>query len=233
MSEQAEAKKKVRMSMPYTGDDPRNLIDHYRESHQMVARMIAADCTDKLIRERTGLSTRRLNMLRNSPLFQELVSIFRQRAIEKFDQNFDVYLDLGMSNMILSEQMIAERLDAAQDDGATPVPLAQLDRIAQGRADRFGYSKHNVVEHKHDFAQLMDRAIERSGKRPEMKQIEGTVAKALPDIVEEAMVVDPPSGTDGPLTPPPEPVATSPTASQRARTFTSVLSGDLRRRKLA
>src|SRR5208282_4607503 len=83
------------------------------------------------------------------------------------------YLDLGMSNMIASERMIAERLDAAEEKDAVPISLPVLDKISQGRADRFGYSKHTVHHHEHDFATALDRAIARSGKAEVIKQIEG------------------------------------------------------------
>ena len=152
---------------------PLNLIEHYKESHQMVARMYAAGLTDSMIRQKTGYSTRRLTLLKGAPLFLELIAVYRNQIAEKWEANVDAYLDLGMSNMIASERMIAERLDAAEEEDAVPISLPVLDKISQGRADRFGYSKHTVHHHEHDFATALDRAIARSGKAEVIKQIEG------------------------------------------------------------
>lgn len=162
-----------------------SIIERFRAQHHAVARMFASGMTPSMIRQRTGLSNRRLALLYEDPSFQELIAVYAQRVEEKWDASLDTYLDLGMSNMILSESMIAERLEEAQNVGAEPIPLAMLDKISQGRADRFGYGRNATVEHKHDFSSMLDRAIERSGKAKEVKQIESSVARGnLPDVPE-------------------------------------------------
>jgi hypothetical protein len=191
-----------------------NLIEQYKESHQQVARMLAAGMTDSMIRQRTGYSHRRLALLKGSPMFQELIETFRQRIEEKWEANVDPYLDLGMSNMIRAESMIAERLEAADDPEAEPIPIAILDKVSQGRADRFGYSKHSIIHHNHDFATALDKAIARSG----VKQIE---AQAEPPSHEMKLVSQLPS---------PEPAAKP--LRERAPSFIRVLT-PIKRRKIA
>ncbi len=158
------------------------VVQQFRESHHAVARMFASGMTPSMIRQRSGYSLRRLSLLWNDPTFQELIKIYAKRVGEAWDRNMDTYLDLGVSNMIRAEALVAEALDNDDD----PPPLLALDRISQGRADRFGYGKHNTVEHKFDFATLLDKAIARSGKAVEVKQIEGRASippeKALPDL---------------------------------------------------
>ena len=199
--------------MPLDLDLP--LIERYRESHHSIARMIAMGQTDSMIRQNTGLSIRRLTLLAASPSFQELFAFYYGQIAEKVDAAVDAYIDLGVSNMLRSETMIADHLDAAQDQieagEPNPIPITILDRLSQGRADRFGYSKHSIVHHDHDFAAALDRAIERT--RP--KEIEGTVI--------EAEVVPGPAA----LAPPPlreqakDPVAHRPSS---ARSFATVLA---------
>lgn len=195
------------------------LVERYRESHHAIARMIAIGQTDSMVRRNTGLSLRRLTLLKNSPSFQELIEFYSQQIAEKVDATVDAYIDLGVANMLRSETMIADHLDAAQDaieaGEPNPIPITILDRISQGRADRFGYSKHSVIHHDHDFAAALDRAIERSGA-------------AEPKVIEGEIVLSPPA-----LAPPPSREQAEkpqiPKASPPARSFSSVLAPKLKR----
>ncbi len=181
--------------------------------------MFASGMTPSAIRQRTGISMRRLALLWNDPSFQELIKVYGQRVEEKWNANLDTYLDLGMSNMILAESQIAERLDESMNVGAEPIPLAMLDKISQGRADRFGYSKHSVMEHKHDFASLLDGAIARSGKAKEVKLIEGQANPRPPSHEQPVLQVTAPSSE--PLSRP-----------ARSRSFAQVLN-PIKKRKVA
>ena len=186
-----------------------SVIERFRESHHAVARMFASGMTPSMIRQRTGYSFRRLTLLSADPTFQQLIAHYARQVDEAWNANLDTYLDLGMGNMIRAESQIAEHLDRSEDTGEL-LPLGALDRISQGRADRFGYSKHNVIEHKHDFATMLDRAIARSGKAEAVKLIEGQAIEV---------------STPPPLPAPQELVAT-PTRtlrSQPARSFEGVL----------
>ena len=156
-----------------------SVIERFRESHHAVAKMFASGMPPDQIRQRTGYSIRRLTLLFGDPSFQELIAVYAQRVDERWNANLDTFLDLGMGNMIRAEAQIAEHLDKSEDTGEL-LPLGALDRISQGRADRFGYSKHAIVEHKHDFAAMLDKAIARSGKGEAMKQIEGRATEVSP-----------------------------------------------------
>ena len=189
-----------------------NVWQRFREEHHAVARMIAAGLSDSMIRQRTGRSIRRLTLLRADPSFQELIAVYSQRVEEKWDENLDTFLDLGMGNMIRAEAQIAEHLDKCEDTGEL-LPVGVLDRISQGRADRFGYSKHTVLHHNHDFASALDRAIARSGKA-EPKQIE---AQATSEALNQPALPAPPERVGAPPQSP-------------ARSLSSVLSPIKRRR---
>ena len=155
-----------------------------------------------MIRRNTGISIRRLTLLLGDPSFEALIASYAERVAEKWDENVDKYLDLGLGNMILAEAQIAERLNDALD--GEPVPLLTLDRISQGRADRFGYSKHAVIHHNHSFDEQLERAIAR-GKPKEIEDkgpplIEGQVVQSIlpesapnPPPVPQAKAPVPPS----------------------------------------
>lgn len=146
-------------------------LDQYRERHHAVARLIAIGATHDHIRRQTGITFKRISILLNDPSFKELVALYRDDVEKIWNRNVDQYLDLGMSNMIQTEAMIQDQLEEA-DEAGEKLPLLTLNRLSQDRADRFGYPKTSQVEHKHDFAALLDRAIERSGKAGAVKVIE-------------------------------------------------------------
>ena len=185
------------------------LIERFREHHHAIASMVAAGLTPAMIRRQTGISLHRLTLYMADPTFNELIAQKAKVVAEKFDENIDQYLDLGMGNMIRSEALIAERLN--EDE---PIPLLTLDRISQGRADRFGYSKHSTMRVEHDFATMLDKAIARSGKG-ELKQIE---AQAEPAVLNQPALPPPPERAKAPHRPQPP-----------ARSFASVL----KKRKIA
>jgi hypothetical protein len=151
-------------------------LDQYRERHHAVARLVAIGATHDHIRRQTGISFKRISILLADPSFKELVTLYRDDVEKIWNRNVDQYLDLGMGNMIRAEAMIQDKLDDADEKGEE-LPLLTLNRLSQDRADRFGYPKTSQVEHKHDFAALLDRAIERSGKAKEVKVIESTAVE--------------------------------------------------------
>ena len=136
-----------------------SITELFRESHHAVARMLAIGMSLSMIRQRTGRSARSISLLLADPSFQELIAIYSERVDEKWEEVTDRYLDLGISNMIRAESLIADKLEADDE-----VPITVLDKISQGRADRFGYSKNSTLRVEHDFASALDKAISRSDK---------------------------------------------------------------------
>lgn len=196
-----------------------DIVARYRQSHHAVAQMFAMGCTPSFIRQHTGRSQRSLTLLWNDPTFQELIASYAAQTEEKLAVAADTYTDLAVSNMLRSEAMIADQIENAEAEGRD-ISMLTLDRIAQGRADRFGYGKHQTVQHNHDFAALLDRAIDRSGKRADIIDVEA--ASVLPPLRLEA----PTEQTSGPVQSEPKP-------KPAARSFVGVLSKDLRRRRVA
>lgn len=200
-------------------------VNQYRESHHAVARLVAIGATHEHIRRITGLTFKRISTLHNDPAFKELVTIYREDVEKKWNKNVDAYMDLGMGNMIRTEAMISDQLDKA-DEEDKDLPLLTLNRLSQDRADRFGYPKTSQVEHKHDFAALMDRAIERSGKAKEVKLIEA-IAVEVSDKAEAFGTTSPfePSLPSGPVVK----TAPQPSKSPARTSFVDILSTKRRR----
>jgi hypothetical protein len=171
------------------------------------------------------------------PTFQELIAGYTKRVVMKIELAQDAYLDTAVSNMLRAEQQIADHLDQSEESGEL-LPVNTLDKISQGRADRFGYSKHTKVEHTHDFASMLDKAIARSGKA---KVIEGTVDKTGPTIdsplaprpIEPKMVEVQRSPASAPLphSPQGEQATSGETLRPAPRSFAKVL--EIKRRRIA
>lgn len=208
-----------------------DLLSRYRESHHAIARMFAAGMTTDAIRKATGFASRRLILLTYDPTFQELVSYYRKKYVEKFEDGVDAYTELALGNMMAAERQLSDKLDAAQESGDF-LPTRELISIAADRADRFGYSKHTTVRVEHDFAALMDKAIARSKRVSDSKIVEGEVVASLPPPRQEPMPV-----LEGDQRPSKEVAPARPTASPKSTSagggrpsFSEVL---IKRRKVA
>jgi hypothetical protein len=196
-------------------------LDQYRERHHAVARLIAIGATHDHIRRQTGLSFKRISILIADPTFKELVTLYAADVEKIWNRNVDQYLDLGMGNMIQAEAMIADQLEEA-DEADENLPILTLNRLSQDRADRFGYPKSSQVEHKHGFAALLDRAIERSGKAREVKIIEAIAVEVSEGQPRHQPVPLPASGSGVVTAPQPVRLPTRPT-------FAGILSTKRRR----
>lgn len=187
-----------------------NVVEIFRTHHHAIAQLIAFGCTDSMIQRRTGVSKRRLTLLRGSPAFAELVAHYEKRRDEDFSTTIDPFRDLAYQNMMRGELTVAEHFERHEDEG-TLMPVSIANRVAQERADRLGYSKHSVVHHEHDFAGALDRAISRSasvmieGKAVEERPLHGPASLPTPEPVQE----NPGSPT------PPEPARLSIASVQR------------------
>lgn len=161
-----------------TAVEPQSMLQRYRDSHHHIAEMFALGMTTQMVRGQTGISLHRLNMYLDDPAFNELIAQKQSRLAEKTEAAADAYLDTAIANMLRAERQIMDHLDEAEEKGEL-LPVNILDKISQGRADRFGYSKHSTMKVEHDFATALDRAIARSGKGEELKVIEAVPSHTI------------------------------------------------------
>src|SRR6266404_1000000 len=194
-------------------DAPRSggsIVQRFRDPHHRVARLFASGLKVGEVAERCGYSYNRVSQLHSSPAFQELIAKYREKVDASFIANVDEFYEQATSNMRMAERQIAERLEAAEDDDGSPIPLKTLVDISGDRMDRFGYGKRQTnLNVNADFASLLEKAIARSGKTIEAvasSPVGNRLApprESLPPASEESPieVQSPPQSPERPLRP--------------------------------
>jgi hypothetical protein len=153
------------------------IIERFRFSHHNVAMMFAMGMTAQEIARKTGFTQRRLLILLNDPTFKELIDHYQNRHFERMEQALPNAIEDMEFVRVAAVRKMKEAIEES-DDGGEPITLQNLIRMHAEMADRTGYSKHTLKTVVNvSFAESLDRAIERSGKRPELMVIEG---EALP-----------------------------------------------------
>jgi hypothetical protein len=139
-----------------------NTVFKIRDSHHLVAKLIALGLTNEIIAAKTGFSIGRVKTLRDVPAMQELVAQYRSVSEAEFREEISTFYSLATANMLIAERMLNDRLVDAMDDG-TAIPIKELLAVSSDRADRFGFPKTGVnVNLNADFASQLDKAIARS-----------------------------------------------------------------------
>src|SRR5215469_4234152 len=169
------------------------IIERFRFAHHNIAMLFAAGMTIAEIARRTGFTQRRLVLLLDDPTFNELIEHYRKPYIEKAHKAIaDAHEMMGTIHSGALRQ-IYDYIEEADETG-DPIPLPHLIKIHGEMADRIGLSKHTAKTVVHvDFATALDRAIERSGKAPELKLVEERAAPiGLPSTGERVERPNPP-----------------------------------------
>lgn len=150
-----------------------------RDSHHRVARLAAAGCRKFEIVERTGYSYNRISQLLASPAFVELVAKYRAKVDASFERSQDEFFNLATANMIKAERMIADKLEAA-DNETIDLPVRDLVAVSRDAADRFGYGKKETrLNINADFAAELEKAIARSGKVIQVEPQDGKLRRRV------------------------------------------------------
>lgn len=133
-----------------------------RDSHHMVARLVAMGLRSGEVAERTGYSLVRISILKADPAFLDLVASYRADVNEAWRTETNEYFSTVAHNRTMSARLINDTL-AEADVG--DIPLNQLVAIHADSADRTGYPKLKAALNVNlDFASQLDQAIERSKK---------------------------------------------------------------------
>lgn len=135
-----------------------------RDSHHMVARLMASGLKLWEVAQRTGFSVARLSVLSKDPSIIELVAHYRNLVTEDWRENVDSIIEDNLAALRLSSRMLRDRLEDA-DEGEAEVSTKELIAIKADAADRFGYGKktHNTNVNI-DFAANLEAAIARTKK---------------------------------------------------------------------
>jgi hypothetical protein len=171
---------------PLTPDDltvltaprpPTHNTGQLRDSHHLVARLVAAGLRNDEVAERSGFSLGSLYRFSLDPAFQELVAQYRKTVVASYRDEADEFNRILLSNRMKAERRIADRLD---DDEAT-VTTRDLITISRDAADRTGYGKSSTQVYSNaGMATKMElataNAYVKSGRTPPM--IEATATRS-------------------------------------------------------
>jgi hypothetical protein len=143
----------------------------FRDSHHAVARMFAAGMTISKVAHETGYSRRRLQILLNTPAFQDLIVEYSKKQAEIIEEDEDYFTQRYGGAMRRAVDQICEALEDADENGER-LPMRELLAIVKDAADRFGYSAKRVnINIDASFATRLDRAIDRSTKIIEARPV--------------------------------------------------------------
>lgn len=139
----------------------RTRIAKIRDSHHIIARLIASGLSNAEVAAQVGYNSSRISLLRNDPSVIELIAKYRDLDSTSWLASRDVFHETATSNMIKAERMIADTLDDAIDSDER-LPLRTLISLTADRADRFGYGKHTTQTNVNiDFAAKLEAARRR------------------------------------------------------------------------
>lgn len=145
------------------------VVQKFRDSHHMVARLLATGLRHDLVAEQVGYSRSRVSVLAADPAFKDLIASYRAMVNEDFSKANHDFVALATSNMMKAERMLADKLDAADEMDET-LSTRELVAIVGDRADRVGFGKKQTnLNINVDFAAKLEAAIARSGKVLELK----------------------------------------------------------------
>jgi hypothetical protein len=147
-------------------------VKHLRDSHHMVARLIAAGHRLPVVAHMTGYSLARIYTLSMDPSLKDLVAKYRNVEDEVWRQNED-------ANAVVASELIAKGLrhyrdhfDQADEAGEL-IPIASISKIIPDLMDRFGQGKRSTnVSINLDFAKsLEEMRARRDALAKEQKRI--------------------------------------------------------------
>lgn len=165
--------------------------ERFRDPHHRVARLVASGLRLTEVAHRSGYSYGRVTMLINSPAFQELVALYREKVLEAFVNEQEDFIEVATSNMMKAQRMIAEQLDEADEEG-TRVPLNRLLAISADAADRVGYGKRQTnVNLNADFAKALEKAYAEQARVIESRALPPARAGQAPQTVPSAPALAP------------------------------------------
>lgn len=150
-------------------------IDTIRDTHHMIARLVAMGLKQVQVAARSGFTTVRVNQLCHDPAFMELVEHYRGLVTQGFKEEVDEFFEYTNRNRNMAARLISDKL---ADGGPEDFSIKELQAIVSDAADRTGYPKRReAINLNLDFAARLDRAVKRS---EQARVIEGTAIDVSP-----------------------------------------------------
>jgi|SRR6516162_8386697 hypothetical protein len=152
-------------------------IAKIRDSHHMIAKLLAMGLRVSEVALRTGYSVTRISTLSRSPMMKDLIAYYRSLDTTEFIQERDEYYETVAATRIMSARLINDKLGDCEPDD---ISFRELVMIHSDAADRTGYPKRQIAVNVNlDFAARLDKAVERS-KVQRLKVIESSNLKSGP-----------------------------------------------------
>jgi len=141
----------------------RPTIKNLRDSHHIVARLLASGMSYTEIARESGRSISNVSLLASSPAMQELVASYRADEDQSWRESRDEFYGLIHNNGLKAARQISDQLDEADDEGASRIPINRLLAIVSDTSDRVGYNKKSTTMNINvDFAKRLEDARRRS-----------------------------------------------------------------------
>ena len=135
-------------------------VKAFKDSHHLVARLLAAGLRPGEVAERAGYSGTRISVLLGDPSFQNLIAEYRREETIAFALTRDDYYERATRARNIALRLVEDKLADVDPDDVT---IRELMGIHDSLADRTGYGKRSTVTIVNiDFAAQLDRAIKRS-----------------------------------------------------------------------
>ena len=150
----------------------RQRLAKLRESHHIIARLLASGLTHREVAHEAGYNHSRVSILAADPSMKELISTYRAEDTEAWRESRDEYYERIHRVGAKALRQVEDQLDDADEDG-TAIPINRLLAIADSASDRIGYQKRTTnVNVNVDFAKNLEAAIARSRKTIEHEPAE-------------------------------------------------------------
>lgn len=131
-------------------------IKELRQSHHMLAKIMAQGLPDAEVATITGYSISRMSILRGDPTFQELLQYYKDMEANQYAT---ARADMHERLASLGFDAIETLHDKLRDDPDSFDPKTLL-LVVEATADRTGHGKTQTVNHQHDHS-LSPETIER------------------------------------------------------------------------
>jgi hypothetical protein len=120
-----------------------NRVKNLRDSHHMVARLIAFGLRLPDVAERTGYSLARIYTLSMDPSVKELVAKYRGVVDESYSEAIDENRNVAAAVVAKGLRHVNDAFDAADEAGEL-IPISTVSKILPDIMDRFGYGKQSM-----------------------------------------------------------------------------------------
>jgi hypothetical protein len=148
-----------------------NRVKNLRDSHHMVARLIAAGLRLNDVAKQTGYSFARIYQLSGDPAMKELVAKYRGTMDKAFEETADQIAESGTRLISKYLRHLHDHFDSADEAGEL-IPIPQLAKVGPDLMDRLGYGKRSLNTNVNiDFAKALEEVRARKEAQERQRKL--------------------------------------------------------------